>query len=138
MGSPVTLTNSAGAEISGITPIPGSSQLAATSGNAAAAIATATLAAAAGKTTYLTGFDITGSGATAGLPVVVTIANLLTGALTYTYTAAVGVLVANVPLSIRFPVPIPANAVNTAITVTCPSLGAGNTNNVVNAFGFQL
>lgn len=138
MGSPVTLTNSLGAEINALSPIPGAVQLSPTSGNAAAAIATATLAAAANKTTYITGFDITGSGATAGLVVVVTIANLSTGAMTYTYTAAVGVLLANAPLNIRFPQPIPANAVNTAITVSCPSLGLGSTNNVVNAFGFQL
>lgn len=32
----------------------------------------------------------------------------------------------------------PASAINTAISVSVPSLGAGNTNSSVVAFGFQL
>ena len=135
MGTPVTLTTDLGLPIS--LGNNGAANVVATSGNAANAIAIATLPAVAAKTTYITGFDVTGSGATAGLPVVVTIAGLLGGSITYTYSAAVGALVANTPLSIRFPVPMPASAVNTAITVTCPALGLGATNNVVNAFGFS-
>lgn len=135
MGTPVTLTTDLGLPIS--LGNNGAANVVATSGNAANAIAIATLPAVAAKTTYITGFDVTGSGATAGLPVVVTIAGLLGGSITYTYSAAVGALVANTPLSIRFPVPMPSSAVNTAITVTCPSLGLGATNNVVNAFGYS-
>lgn len=40
-----------------------------------------------------------------------------------------------------FPYPgtlVNANSGNAANTVTCPALGAGNTNNVVNAFGFVV
>ena len=135
MGTPVTLTTDLGLPIS--LGNNGAANVVATSGNAANAIAIATLPAVAAKTTYITGFDVTGSGATAGLPVVVTIAGLFGGSITYTYSAAVGALVANTPLSIRFPVPMPASAVNTAITVTCPALGLGATNNVVNAFGYS-
>lgn len=108
------------------------------SGNVANAVAAAALPAVAGKTNYLNGFEISGSGATAGLPVAVTITGLLGGTLTYIYSAAIGALVPNTPLNVKFPTPIPASAVNTAITISCPALGLGNTNNSVNAHGFVL
>lgn len=108
------------------------------SGNIAAAIATATLAAVAGKTTYITGFAVTGAGATAGLPVIVTVTGTITGTLSFIAVAAVGVLVANTPLIVNFPTPIPASAVNTAIAVTVPSLGPGNTHSTVVAYGYHI
>lgn len=114
----------------------GATQVTATSGNAANAIATATIAAVSGRTNYITGFHITGSGATAALPAVVTVAGLLGGSITFTYNFASGVLVGNTPLLVEFPAPIPASAVNTAITVACAASGAGGTNNVVNAYGY--
>ena len=135
MGTPVTLTTDLGLPIS--LGNNGAANVVATSGNAANAIAIATLPAVAAKTTYITGFDVTGSGATAGLPVAVTVAGLLGGSITYTYVAATGALLPNTPLSIRFPAPMPASAVNTAITVSCAALGVGSTNNVVNAFGYS-
>jgi hypothetical protein len=39
---------------------------------------------------------------------------------------------------VPLPIPVPATAVNTAIVVTVPSLGAGNTNAAVTAFGFYV
>lgn len=110
----------------------------ASSGNVAAAVATATLTSAAGKTAYITGFSVTGSGATAGLPVSVTVTGILGGTLTFTYVAATGALLPNEPLVITFPSPLPASAVNTNIVVSCPSLGAGNTNNTVVAYGYRI
>ena len=138
MGSPITITNAIGAEITTVNPFPGGTPLAVTSGNAANASAVATLPAVATRLNYLSGFDVTGSGATAGFPVVVTIAGLAAGTMTYTYAATAGVLVLNTPINIRLPVPLPASAVNIAITVTCPALGLGATNNVVNAFGYLV
>lgn len=118
-------------------PLPmGATPIMANSGNAANASAIATLAAVAGRVNNIVGFDVTGSGATAGLPVVVTVAGLLGGSLTFTYCAAVGALLSNSPLAVRFPMPIPASGANVAITVTCPALGLGATNNVVNAYGY--
>jgi|EndMetStandDraft_5_1072996.scaffolds.fasta_scaffold188977_2 hypothetical protein len=105
------------------------------SGNVANAQAVATIPAVAGKRNYITGFEVSGSGATAGLPVTVTVTGL-DNTLSYTYSAAAGVLVANQPLVVSFPQPLPASAVNTAIVVTCPALGSGNTNNTVTAHGF--
>jgi hypothetical protein len=116
----------------------GASPITATSGNVANAVATATLAAASGKTTYITGFELTGSGALVGLPVIVTVTNLISGTMSYIYCALAGVLVGNVPLIVQFSDAIPANAANTSIVVSCPALGLGNTNNVVNAHGYQL
>jgi hypothetical protein len=110
----------------------------ATSTVKANAVATATLpASATGQTTYISGFDVTGSGATVGLPVTVTASNL-PSAMSWIYCATAGALLANTPLSIRFIDPLPANAVNTAIAISCPALGLGNLNNVVNAYGYQL
>lgn len=117
----------------GITHIVGAS------GNVAAAPAVATLAGVAGKTTYITGFEVTGSGATAASVVLVTMAGLVGGVTaTYALAVAAGATVGNAPLIVQFSKPIPANAANTAITVTVPSLGAGNTNSAVVAHGYQL
>lgn len=110
----------------------------AASGNVANASAAATLAAVAGKKTYITGFEVTGTGATVGQAVSVTVVGTVTGTLTYTVASATGVLVANSPLIVQFTTPIPASAANTTIVVTCPALGAGNTNSTVVAHGFQI
>lgn len=110
----------------------------ASSGNVAAATATATLPAVAGKTTYLSGIAITGAGATAPLVVNPTITGLAGGPMTLTYTAATGATVGNAPLLIDFDPDMPGSAVNTAIVLSCPSLGAGNTNNTVSLWGYQL
>src|SRR5690242_11450606 len=122
-----------------IGPYPaGATPITADSGNVAAASAAATLAAAAGVTTYISGFLITASGATAASVVTGTITGVITGTLHFTYVAVAGATTACQPLSVEFPYPIPASAVNTAIVVTLPSLGSGNTNATVSAFGFQL
>lgn len=117
---------------------PGATPLAVSSGNKAAAVAAATLSSAAGKTAYITGFTVSGSGATGGLPVIVTVTGILGGTLSYIYTAAVGVLLPNQPLSVQFPVPVPASAAGVDIVVSCPSLGTGSTNNAVSATGFRV
>jgi hypothetical protein len=123
-------------------PVNPATQVAATpitaaSGNVAAATATATLAAAAGKTTYICGFTITSAGSTAAAVVSPTITNTITGTLTFTYVSVAGVTLANQSLVVPFNPCIPANAVNTTIPVSMPSLGAGNTNTTVNAWGYQ-
>lgn len=106
------------------------------SSTGAASTLTATLAGTSGKTTYITGFDVTGSGATLGSMVVVTVTGL-TNTLSYIYAVIAGALLGDAPLSIRFNPPIAASASNTAIVVTVPSLGTGNTNAAVVATGFQ-
>jgi hypothetical protein len=110
----------------------------ATSGNVANAVATATIPAVAGKTAYISGFTITGAGATAALIVNPTLTGVISGTKTYVHGAVAGVAALNPVLDVQFCPPIPASAVNTAIAVACPALGAGNTNNTVNAYGFYL
>lgn len=119
--------------VTGVPVVP----LIAGSGNVANASAAATLTGAATTTVYLSGFEITGSGATVALPVSVTVAGLLGGTRTYTYTFVAGALLGNTPLIVQFDPPLPASAVNTAIVVTCPASGAGGTNNTAVAHGYH-
>lgn len=144
---PIYIVDQYGNLIIGNNPLPVSSAsdypagavpITATSGNQANAVATATLAAQAGKTTYITGFEVTGTGATGVLIVIVTVTNTITGTMSYTYVFVAGVTTANTPLSVQFTKAIPANAPNTTIVVSCPASGLGGTNNVVNAHGYQL
>lgn len=144
---PVYLVDQFGNPLSSTNPQPvaqasdypaGAIPITATSGNQANAVATATLAAAAGKTTYITGFEVTGTGATGVLIVIATVTNTVSGTMSYTYVFVAGVTTANTPLSIQFTKAIPANAPNTTIVVSCPASGLGGTNNVVNAHGYQL
>lgn len=105
---------------------------------AAAAAMTPTLAAAAGKTTYVSYLSVDGLGATAGSVIDVTITGLLGGTVTRKLTVPAGVAVAVAsPLVIYFSRPRPASAVNTAIVLNVPSFGAGNTSAVANIHGFQ-
>jgi len=112
-------------------------QITASSGNVAAATATATLAAVAGKTTFICGFQATAGGATAAAVVTGTITNIITGTMSWTYGANTGAGVPTAPLVVPFNPCVPANAVNTTIVVSMPSLGAGNTNATVSAWGYQ-
>ncbi len=137
------LYDTAGTAISATDPLPTSdlmpgTPITASSANEANAPAVATLAAAVAKTTYITGFQATASGATSGFAVTVTVAGLITGTQNYTFVFPAGVLVAAQPLIVEFSKPIPASAVNTAIVVTLPASGAGGTNATVSAQGFQL
>lgn len=108
------------------------------SGNVANATAIAAVPAVAGKLSYLSGIDVTGVGATVGGAVLMTVTGLLGGTATYVIPVPTGVTVGLTPLTLAFPRPIPASAVNTAIVVSLPALGAGSTNAAVVARGFSL
>ena len=108
------------------------------SSTGAASALTATLAAATGKTTYITGFEVTGGGATAASVVLVTVTGTITGTLNYYLAIPAGAAVGTVPLIVAFARPIPGSAVNTAVVVNVPSFGAGNTQAAVAAHGYQL
>ena len=116
----------------------GAIQVQASSGNVANATAAATMPADAARTNWITGFEVTGAGATAGAAVTVTVTGISGGTLSYTFSFPTGAAVGAQPLMIEFPEPIPASAINTAITVSCPAGGAGNTNTTVNVHGFKL
>ena len=114
-----------------------STALTSSSGNVAAATATATLAGAAGQTTYLSGLLISGAGATADQrghghghePCRRHDVDHGSG--------AAGATVGITPLYLDFN-PAPASAVNTSIVLSLPSLGAGNTNATVSAWGYRI
>lgn len=104
---------------------------------AAASANNVTLAGAAGATTFITGFEITGDGATAAGDVTVTVTGILGGTKTYHLAIPTVVAPSNVSLIVQYSRPIPALALNTAIVVNVPSFGAGNTFAAVTAHGFQ-
>jgi hypothetical protein len=119
-----------------ITPIVAS----ATSGGAAA-IAPA-LAATAGKTNFLEGFTITGSGATGASVIEASITGLNGGTIYYELPIVAGVNLGAFPLTgnefwVNFPEPIPATGADVAITLHVPSFGSGNTNSAAVLYGFQ-
>lgn len=137
----VVISDGAGNLAGGTGTIPsGATFVSATSGNVAAAVATAVLPATSGKTTYLSGFQIFGAGATAASVVNATVTSLGGGATTITYpvVAVLGATVPNTPVVVTFSPAIPATTTNQTITGSCPSLGAGNTNNCLNMFGYQI
>ncbi len=110
----------------------------ATSGGAAQ-VAPA-LPATAGKTNFIEGFDVTGGGATAASIIEISITGAAGGTMYFEMNilaGATGPCNAQGGLFIRFPEPIPATGANTAITVTVPSFGAGNTKSACTVYGFQ-
>lgn len=118
-------------------PPPGAVTVSQNSANVANAQAQATLAAAAGLTNFVTGFMIFAGGATAGSIVLATITGLAGGTLNIPVAVPAGALLAATPITVTFPQPIQASAVNTAVVLTLPALGAGNTNGSVSLLGFQ-
>jgi hypothetical protein len=104
----------------------------------AAAQNDAALPAVAAKTNYLSGFQVTGAGATGASVITVTVVGILGGTLTYFMAIPAGATAAVTPLVVTFNPPIPASAVNTAITVTVPSFGAGNLSASTVAHGYVV
>lgn len=132
----VTLTDGAGNLITEGS-IAGATSLSASSGNVAASAATATLTGAANVTTYISGFQVTGGGATAASVIDVTVTGLLGGTATYNIPVPAGATLGINPLIVTFYPPIPASAANTNIVVSAASFGAGNAKATVNAQGFR-
>lgn len=109
-----------------------------TSGNVANAAANATLTGVAGQFTWVTGFEVTGSGATVGLPVTVTLTNTIGGTASWTYAGVAGVLLENTPLIIPFPKPVRSFSQGQSMVLSVPALGAGNTNSTAVIHGYTL
>jgi hypothetical protein len=93
----------------------------------------ATLPAATGRTTYITGFSIT-STATAGLVAPATITGL-TNSMTYEQPVGTSPVVGQLTQTF-FPA-LPGSAVNTAIVVTSAAAGTAGVT-AVNVWGYQL
>lgn len=106
-----------------------------TASNAAAAN-NVSIPATAGAFSYLSGFTVTGGGATAGSFIQITISGVNNGPLTYQYAVPAGATVAAPTLDVHFVPPLVGTAVNTAVVVNVPSFGAGNTNASATCYGF--
>lgn len=139
-GVPVSLqSGTIGAPAGGVVSVqdPGAA-ISVSSGNVANSNAVASLAAVSGKTNYLKGFRCTASGATSASVVNLTVTGLAGGTLTFTFTFPAGVTTAAASVGVdNFGIPLPASAQNTAITVTLPAGGTGNTNASCTAWGEQ-
>ena len=107
------------------------------SGNIANNTAAATMPADAARFNYLSGFDITFAGATVGLAVIAILTGIAGGPLSYIISAPAGATVGGAAMSMRFPQPLRSTAINTAITLSVPALGLGNTNIAVNLYGYS-
>lgn len=116
----------------------GGTPISASSGNVANANAVATLAAFATRTNYICGFVLSSTGSTGAAVVAPTVVGVVGGTMTYAYASVAGVTLSNQPLVVTFGACIPATAINVAIVVTLPALGAGNTNATAVAWGYQL
>lgn len=114
----------------------GGTDITASSANAAAAN-NVSLAGVTGKTTYLTGFEVTGAGATAASVIAITVTGTVSGTLNYVISIPAGVTIGVTPLIVEFTRPIPASGANTAITLSVPSFGTGNTSAAATVHGFQ-
>jgi len=106
------------------------------SATGAASAISAAIPATAGAFSYLTGFVVTGAGATGASNVVVTVTGVSGAPLSFVVAVPAGVTTAIVPITVILPTPIAATALNTAVTVNVPSFGAGNTNAAVSVFGY--
>jgi hypothetical protein len=106
------------------------------SGVVANGVASASIPAAAGKTSYLSGLEITGLGATGAAQVVATVNN---GAVVASYSISVpaGVTTPISPVQVALGDPVPGATPNQAVTVSVPAFGNGNTTVIVNAHGYQ-
>jgi hypothetical protein len=105
-------------------------------GSLAAMPGTATLPAVPGATNQLSGFSITGGGATAASIVQGTITGLGIKPLTFDIAVPAGATAGISPVVVNFTNPIPASGPNVPIVLNLPSFGAGNTNAVGNIWGF--
>lgn len=116
----------------------GATNVAASSGNVANGVATATMPAVVGKTNYVTGFSVTSGGATTAALVTATLSGVVGGPLAYTFGAPLGATAAALPLIVELETPIPGSAANTAVSISLPALGTGNTNAAVNIHGYTV
>ena len=106
----------------------------ATAATAAGGAITATCAATATTTTYITGFTISTTTGTAGV-VTATLTGVQSGPLSY--AVATPTTGANV-VTVTFPWPVPATAVNTTVVVSLPATGGVSAVNTIAATCFQI
>lgn len=105
-----------------------------------ATLMTAQFVGASGRTVYMTGFQITGTGATATSVIVVSTTNFIATQNWYLVIPA-GVALPVVPggiFAVSFNPPLPANALGVWPQVNVPGFGAGNTSAAINIQGYMI
>lgn len=134
MPEPYAADNQKLAPVADISPAPLN---AAFSGANTTGPSTATITPPSDKFAYVTGFEITGLGATAAAQVTATLGALL-GNVTFSYEIVVpaGVTTALPSLIVQFTKPVCGSAKGQAVTLSVPGFGAGNTNLNINLHGF--
>jgi len=130
------MSQSGGLTVDGAPITAAAAVVAGDTGALAASAGTATLAAAVGKTTYLSGLCVTGLGATAAAVVDVTVTGPA-ATLHFPFAVPAGATLTAVPLYLDVDPPIPGAAPNTAVVVNVPSFGVGNTSARGSAYGYQ-
>jgi len=100
----------------------------------------AVMPAVPGYLNVLRGFKITGTGATAASAIDVTTTGCGTAGpnLRLAVPAGVNTNAPNTAWSPDWPNGIPASAANTAITVSVPAFGAGNTGAAISLYGYRI
>lgn len=116
----------------------GATPLNASSGIVANATANASLAGASGKTTYLTGIQISGMGATAAGVAACAVSGLLGSPIQFIIAVPAGVTSGIAPINVTFNPPIPASAPNAPISAAMNAFGAGSAQAIVNMQGFRV
>jgi hypothetical protein len=97
---------------------------------------TASLLSTSSSVTNMTGFYVSGSGATTAIVLDVTVTGSVGGTLHFSYGVSGTTTAANTPLNITFACPLQAAAANTAIVVNVPAAGTGSVIQSVTAFGY--
>lgn len=136
-GAACAPVSAANAQAVAAQPYPASATAVAASQTGAASALGATLGTAVGQTTYICGFTVTGAGATAASVVTVTVTNVVASPMSYKLAVPAGATVGVAPLIQTFSPCLQASATNTAIVVSVPSLGVGNTDAAVMAWGYR-
>ena len=85
-----------------------------------------TMPAVAAKTNYITGFCVSGTGATARSAQYVALIGILGGTTYFNFSVPAGVDKAIDPIVVQFTRPIAASGTNVAIQLNVPNFGAGN------------
>jgi len=101
----------------------------------------ATFPAVPGRTAYICGLHFNGTNATAANPATaVTVTGTITGSISFGFpTLAAGAAIPNTPpIDEQFAPCIAAGALNTAIVINGPALGAGATLTTITAWGYYL
>lgn len=107
-----------------------------TASGGANATVVATMPALPGWVNVIQGYDVSGSGATAGAIFDITLGGCGV-AISHKVSVPAGATLLS-ERNVRFPNGISATGANTAITVTLPALGLGSTAATINVYGYRV